>query len=451
MPSKKDKKLARRAAKAFVAHNGDPTLDREHTKLEEIRGDGGFTMEKLEEEFDRDKVGGAEWRALVRTFEKLKPRCKRAFAFLKKEGEEKPDCQVDVGVARRAIREMAPLAVEISSFVDERREKVPSMAQRLKITSTFMIVPFRALLFSHRTLALAVSGPAESRRESWAKVVEHATAAVQMADVTFSTRLAHLMPAAQAASLTQSNHAHAATAYSLRGEALIELGDFAGALVDERAALAALRMGGGDSEEAPSLEWVTKLALVAVTMLKRDTPRPHFSGEERDKLEREFGLRAFAPECWVCATCGLAATAAKLAKCARCERAWYCSKSCQKQDYKGGHKDRCPSKFQARCSLLDEGRDMEPLEADLAKQGYRVIYRRGPGLGGDPIVVLRDPATGDLYEALSDQEVCYLGDFKAKHGLPVFDSGLGNCTETGHDLCSEPVDLSKMPEGCVPS
>ena len=78
---------------------------------------------------------------------------------------------------------------------------------------------------------------------------------------------------------------------------------------------------------------------------------------------------------------------------------------------------------------------MEPLEADLAKQGYHVIYRAGPGLGGDPIVVLRDPVTGGLYEALSDQEVCFLGDFKARHSLPFFNSGLGNCTETGHDLC----------------
>ena len=50
-------------------------------------------------------------------------------------------------------------------------------------------------------------------------------------------------------------------------------------------------------------------------------------------------------------------------------------------------------------------------------------------------VGLRDPATGDLYEALSDQEVYFLGEFKAKHSLPFFNSGLGNCTETGHDFC----------------
>lgn len=444
--------MARRAAKAFAAHNGNPKLAREHTVLEEMRGNGGFAKDMLKEDLDRDKIDGPEWRALVRTFEKLKPRCSRALDFFRQERGEKPGkpcCSDDLRVAERAIREMAPLAVEISNFVDERREKVPAMLQRLTITSAFMIVPFRALSTSHRTLA--VYGPAESRRESWAEVVEYATAAVQMADVTFTTRFAHLMPAAQAAGIIESNYAHAAYAYSMRGEAFGELGDFGAALVDHRAALAALRMGGDGSEEAPSLDWVAKLALVALTMQRRDTPRPHFSAEERDRLERELGLRAYAPECWVCATCGVAAAAAKLAKCARCERAWYCSKRCQKKDYKGGHKDRCPSKFQARCSLLDEGRDMEPLEADLVEQGYRVIYRRGPGLGGDPVVVLRDPATGELYEALSDQEVCYLGDFKAKHGLSVLDSGLGNCTETGHDLCCEPVDLSKMSEGCVPS
>ena len=452
MASKKEKKLERRSAKALAAHNGDERLERQHEELEERRVDGGFETDQLKDEFESRHVHGREWRALVKKFKSLELRCKGGFQFHSKTGEG-PTCGNDVTIAKRALAVMAPLVADVTSFLDERQKKVPSVLQRQVLSAAVLTMPFRTCMASH--YAFANFGPAESQSESWAKVIEYATALVKVTDVTALHRFVNQAVKEAAVDLTPAMklfHDEMIHAYGMRGEAFFFFGDYDAALVDARAALAEIRLSGSSEYEALARK-NTEVAVVALALMKRGTPRPHFEKDEREKLEREFGLGAYAPECRICAACGQGPSdSVKLSKCARCERAWYCSRDCQKVDYKtGGHKRRCPSKFTARCSLLDESYEKGPLEADLATQGYRMLSRSGVGLGGDPIVVFRD-RDRRLYEALSDQPVCYLGDFKKKHGLPIFDSGLGNCTETGHDFCRSDAapEIPELP-GCAQS
>lgn len=79
--------------------------------------------------------------------------------------------------------------------------------------------------------------------------------------------------------------------------------------------------------------------------------------------------------CRSCASCGVNEEDARLMKCAGCEMKWYCSKKCQKEHWKLGHKIYCKQ---------DPNRPAaEPLRENVheytSRQGFTALQMEVPG------------------------------------------------------------------------
>jgi len=193
--------------------------------------------------------------------------------------------------------------------------------------------------------------------------------------------------------------------------------------VDFKAAAALLRASKkaphDDDDDEPDCGFWPQLAFAETMMLalakwkKDSTSRPHFSRDERQDLKRDLRLREYAEAHYKCAECGISGYEASvsLRRCT-CDEVWYCSRECQRTDWKTKHKAahrRAASKDakdeEVETLLEDE---MQPLiDDDIERRGGSlVLHHTGPEL------VVRDDITGQLYELISDHNVFFRSDYK---------------------------------------
>ena len=153
--------------------------------------------------------------------------------------------------------------------------------------------------------------------------------------------------------------------------------------------------------------------MIIMARLKAGNPRPHNTADEVCAWNKELRIKEYSPESHVCQHCAARPSKTVLLKsCGRCQRTWYCGADCQRAGW-AQHKVRCNPEVVVRrvVGLQDEER-AQMLE-ELDEWGYFVLmHATGPG------VVLRDPATGDLFESLSNQDVFFLSDPRLAAALP---------------------------------
>ena len=190
-----------------------------------------------------------------------------------------------------------------------------------------------------------------------------------------------------------------------RGAAAGSSGDLEGAMIDFRACVALARGAGqGHDEFKDNVENLT----IVMAQLKAGKPRPHYTDEEIRAWNKELCIKEYSPGCHACERCLARPSAGvSLKACGRCQRAWYCGADCQRASW-AQHKGRCQPPSVRKLTVLPDAERARVLE-DIGEQGYFVAaHHAGPG------VVLRDAATGGLFESLSDQDVVFASDARLR-------------------------------------
>ena len=186
-----------------------------------------------------------------------------------------------------------------------------------------------------------------------------------------------------------------------RGAASGLSSNFEGAVVDFRACVALARELGREHDDY--MDKVQNL-MIAMAQLNAGKPRPHYTDAEIRAWNKELCIKEYSPSNLVCAGCmARPSVAVSLKVCGRCQRAWYCGVGCQRASWTQ-HKAWCQPPTVRKLTVLPDEEKAQVLE-DIGELGYFVaVHHTGPG------VVLRDAATGELYESLSDQDVVFASD-----------------------------------------
>jgi len=115
-----------------------------------------------------------------------------------------------------------------------------------------------------------------------------------------------------------------------RAECFKQLGEFENAIVDLKAACAAVRAIGEEPfqqrpfSSIPEASVYLLLAVMALQKIKEGAARPFYSESERDGIMKEFGLFSYNSSCYHCAQCKKGPTESRLLNCSRCHLQWYC-------------------------------------------------------------------------------------------------------------------------------
>jgi hypothetical protein len=196
--------------------------------------------------------------------------------------------------------------------------------------------------------------------------------------------------------------------FETRGSAAASLNDLPAALADFRASAATLRREGVDPSGHDHIRTATNVILaMAKIKFNLSAPRPHYTPEERRALTRELQIHEHAPaavKARRCAHCSSPAPAAhaeaELKACSGCRSAWYCGPECQRLSWPQ-HKAACretaaplkvPPRLRGRV-LSSIAEDGCYVSADLDRLG--------------PVAIMRDSASGRLFESVSDRSVVF--------------------------------------------
>ena len=190
-------------------------------------------------------------------------------------------------------------------------------------------------------------------------------------------------------------------AYQTRGQALARLGNIDGAIRDLRATVALHQRR---CEPSQNDDLAKEHLLIEMAKSNLGKPRPHYTPGQRSKVYKELGIIDYDGN-YKCHSCGAAKThdGRPLQKCSKCSRAFYCSSQCQRAHWPS-HKPQCLPLVSL--NLLDPSmRDI--VESDLTNQGFAFLYNDGPK------VFVRDPATGELFDSLTNQPAIFASDAEA--------------------------------------
>ena len=137
-----------------------------------------------------------------------------------------------------------------------------------------------------------------------------------------------------------------------------------------------------------------------------DAPRPHYSEEERERLEAKLMVGRRSKDHYFCFHCGgkdiSRGGAVKLRTCARCRQVWFCGKECMKAAWKSGHKEECYSGLENVIRIPDFRKP--EIEDSIADTGVAAFF--SPNSGNH--VFVRDTSTGQIFDSLTDRNVYFL-------------------------------------------
>jgi MYND finger len=143
-----------------------------------------------------------------------------------------------------------------------------------------------------------------------------------------------------------------------------------------------------------------------LTKMDKQTPRPYFSVDELNELEKELGIGIFGKSQYKCGGCGKPRTEVKLFPCSKCRRIWYCGRACQVADWKedsAGHKNRCGDKWR---SVPCTGAKSSDWVDAMAAQGDGRVHMFSLHLMDDGMIAYcTDEKTGKRFNGLTDQPI----------------------------------------------
>ena len=217
-------------------------------------------------------------------------------------------------------------------------------------------------------------------------------------------------------------------ARNMRALATALMGDYESALVEYRVCLASVRLlhHAGRLDMSNPKDMIMKnvniwphmmIRMMIKVKIQNGISRPYFTKDESLDVMKEFAYGIYSPKAQQCTNCG---KTEKLSLCAGCKGAWFCGKSCAKDAWKAGHKQRCGLKKYygdilgeekeevvpfmmpsfALQKVLDEieGKDVDELTGEDAL-GISML-----NLGDRNFLVLcKDPNSGETFDALTDE------------------------------------------------
>jgi hypothetical protein len=183
-------------------------------------------------------------------------------------------------------------------------------------------------------------------------------------------------------------------------------------IADYKACCAAIRLAGAAYCGHPSISQATSELLMAMTLqkVKMGAARPHYSEVEREKVQKELGLGIYSNKIFRCLNCNATPSkTVKLQLCGRCKSVWLCSPACMKAAWKKGHIQGCPDMGLevGESSHLSTSSDSQKATLDeiVSRQGCALVAL---GESQEPRALIRDDATGRLFDSLSDEDVYFL-------------------------------------------
>lgn len=178
-----------------------------------------------------------------------------------------------------------------------------------------------------------------------------------------------------------------------RGKSAQALGMLEQALVDMQACRAKIRLAGSVWQIEPTLTQVTTNILQIMARTKVGQPRPHYPEGERHLLQKQLGLSYWSKGNDQYGYCGAEKSeSVNLKQCSKCNTVCYCSRECQAEAWKSGHKEEC--------KILRKGKtisqpEYDCLVAEIDKEGFAGVH----GM----VILMKDPETGEIFESLSDE------------------------------------------------
>ena len=287
--------------------------------------------------------------------------------------------------------EILPLAERAISIMKEEMYLFKSSGEDWQA----LFQPNPSLTEYYHVLARACLG-----LRDFGNAIKHATTGLNFLEILFKALQDKSSPDAGALREMQMH------LFEARGIAAASTGDLEGALIDFRACLA-LSMEFEQKYDKFKVE-VKKYLMIVLAKLKAGKPRPHHTDDEIRAWNKELCIKEFSPGVYACDHCQARPSAeVSLKACGRCQRAWYCGADCQRASW-AQHKGRCQPPSVRKLTVLPDAERARVLE-DIGEQGYFVAaHHAGPG------VVLRDAATGGLFESLSDQDVVFASDARLR-------------------------------------
>jgi MYND finger len=189
-----------------------------------------------------------------------------------------------------------------------------------------------------------------------------------------------------------------------RGFSLWMLYNLDDAYLDTRAACAALRITKQSWEGWPTVPHATTnlFSIMALRKIRGKSPRPHYTEKEIDSILKEHRLPPYAPDNHKCEHCGKRPKDLRL--CCGCREAWFCGEECQLKSWKACHKKECQQSRRPLFRLV-LGKDQDEIETEIDKSGYFVLT--GSDDEPEPVIVVRDAATGELFDSLRDGKLIF--------------------------------------------
>ncbi len=278
----------------------------------------------------------------------------------------------------------------LTSLISKKKERLDAFLSRNSGPSMLPISPLLVECYAMRAQALF-------QNSRFSDVLQDTTSGIDL--VASILRCHNGPPSSDTARLFELEAALLET----RGSAAGCLNDLPAALADLRASAATLRRGGADPSGHDHIRTATNIILV-MAKLKLTAPRPHYTPEERRALTRELQIHEHHPaivKARRCAHCSSPAAAeAELKACSGCRTAWYCGPECQKPHWPQ-HKAACGG---SAAPLKVHPRLQGELLSFIAEDGCYVsadLDRSGP------VAVMRDPASGRLFESVGDRDVVF--------------------------------------------
>ena len=154
-----------------------------------------------------------------------------------------------------------------------------------------------------------------------------------------------------------------------------------------------------------------------------NVPRPHYSDKERDCILEELQLGCFAQDEYKCGHCGKSAT--DLSLCLGCHNSWFCGKECQHIAWKSGHKQSCKKPV---VHVLVENKE-EALQ-EIAQVGYVTVLKRR----NEPVVIVRDPNTGKLFDSLRNDAAVFSSTGVTKSALIFHTRNRKRCPQVQEEI-----------------